>query len=316
MKLGIVMDPIAGIKTAKDSSFAMLLAAQARGWEVYYMEMPDLYLRDSEARATMRQLTLRDTPADWYTPGAPDDAALSTLDIILMRKDPPFDSQYLLATYILEQAERNGSLVMNRPYGLRSANEKLFTLHVPQCTPPTIVTQHSQRIREFLDEHEDIIVKPPDGMGGHSVFRLRHGDPNTSVILETVTAHNTRYAIAQTYLPAITDGDKRILMIDGEPVPYALARIPSGTDARANLAAGGSGKGVDLTDRDTWICEQVRPLLKEYGIYFAGLDVIGDVLTEINVTSPTCIRELDQIYDLDIAGDLLARLQAIYQQHT
>ncbi len=315
MKLGIVMDPIAGIKTAKDSSFAMLLAAQARDWEVHYMEMPDLYLRDSEARATMRPLAVRDDPADWYTLGDPDDVALDALDIILMRKDPPFDSQYLLATYILEQAERNGTLVMNRPHALRSANEKLFTLHVPQCIPPTIVTQHGQRIREFLDEHEDIIVKPPDGMGGHSVFRLRQGDPNTGVILETVTARNTRFAIAQTYLPAITDGDKRILVIDGEPVPYALARIPSGSDARANLAAGGSGKGVDLTERDAWICEQVRPLLKEYGIYFAGLDVIGDVLTEINVTSPTCIRELDRIYDLDIAGDLLERLQAIHQAH-
>ncbi len=314
MKLGIVMDPIQGIKIAKDSSFAMLLAARARAWEVFYMELPDLYLRDNEARANMHRLEVRDDPGDWFSFGDSSDEALQSLDIILIRKDPPFDSQYLLATYILEQAEREGVLVVNRPQGLRDANEKLFTLHIPQCIPPTVVTQDSQRLRDFLSEHDDIIVKPPDGMGGHSVFRLRRGDPNTGVILETVTARNTRYAIAQTYLPAISDGDKRILMIDGDPVPYALARTASGTEARANLAAGGSGKGVDLTERDAWICEQVRPLLKAHGIYFAGLDVIGDLLTEINVTSPTCIRELDNLYGLDIAGDLLDRLTQIHQQ--
>lgn len=316
MKLGIVMDPIEGIKISKDSSFAMLLAAQARGWELYYMEMADLYLQDNEARARMRRLEVDDNPADWYRFGDQSDTALQTLDIVLMRKDPPFDSQYLIATYILEQAEREGVLVANRPAGLRSANEKLFTLHVPQCIPPTLVTQQQNRIRDFLAEHEDIIVKPPDGMGGYMVFRLRDGDPNTGVILETVTARDTRYAVAQIYLPAISEGDKRILVIDGEPVPQALARMPSGTEARANLAAGGSGRGVELSDRDRWICEQVKPLLKKHGIHFAGLDVIGDYLTEINVTSPTCIRELDRIYGLDIAGNLLDRLAQMHsRQH-
>ena len=316
MKLGIVMDPIGGIKTAKDSSFAMLLAAQARGWEIHYMELADLYLRDNEARAVMQRLEVDDNPDEWYRYIDHTDTALQSLDMILVRKDPPFDAQYMLATYILEQAEREGVLIVNRPRGLRDANEKLFTLHVPQCIPATIVTANSNRIREFMTDHGDIIVKPPDGMGGYMVFRLRKDDPNTGVILETVTARDSRYVVAQRYIPAISEGDKRILMIDGEPVPHALARMPSGSEARANLAAGGSGRGVDLTDRDRWICEQVRPLLKEHGIYFAGLDVIGDYLTEINVTSPTCIRELDKQYGLDIAGDLLDRLASIHtEQH-
>lgn len=308
MKIGIVMDPIQGINIAKDSSFAMLLAARARGWEISYMELHDLYLRDSEACAGMRTLEVEDNPDSWYRLGEYYDAPLSALDIILMRKDPPFDGQYLLATYILEQAEREGVLVVNRPHALRSANEKLFTLRVPQCIPATLLTRNSARIRAFLAEHGDIIVKPPDNMGGYMVFRLQHNDPNTGVVLETVTGKDSRYAIAQQYLPAISEGDKRILVIDGEPVPYALARMPSGKEARANLAAGGSGKGVELSERDRWICGQVKPLLLEYGIRFAGLDVIGDYLTEINVTSPTCIRELDKIYRLDIAGQLLDTL--------
>jgi len=311
MKLGIVMDPIQRITIAKDSSFAMLLSAQKRGWQIHYMEMPDLYLRDNKAGARMRRIEVEDSPDEWFRFGESSHAPLASLDLVLMRKDPPFDSQYLLATFILEQAEREGVLVVNPPRALRDANEKLFTLHVPQCIPPTIVTSCRQRIRDFLAEHGDIIVKPPDGMGGYMVFRLRDGDPNTGVILETVTARDSRYVIAQKYLPAISEGDKRILVIDGEPVPYALARTASGTEARANLAAGGSGKGVDLTAGDRRICEAVQPLLQEHGIRFAGLDVIGDYLTEINVTSPTCIRELDAIYGLDIAGDLLDRLQVL-----
>lgn len=311
MKLGIVMDPIGGITTAKDSSFAMLLAAQARGWNIHYLELGDLYLDDGKAGARSRELTVSDNDCDWYRLEAEQSIELATLDIILMRKDPPFDSQYLLATYILEQAERDGALVVNRPRGLRDANEKLFTLHLPQCVPPTLVTQSTHKLRAFLEEHGDIIVKPPDGMGGQQVFRVRTGDANTGVILETVTARGTRFCIAQPYLPAIRDGDKRILMIDGEPVPYALARLATGNEARANLAAGGSSRGVELSASDRWICEQVRPLLKKHGIYFAGLDVIGDRLTEINVTSPTCIRELDKLYGLDIAGQLLDRLETI-----
>lgn len=309
MKLGIVMDPIGSIKIQKDSSFAMLLAAQARGWDLHYMEPPDLFLHDSEAYGSMRRLEVDDNPAGWYRFLDAEERPLQELDIILMRKDPPFHMQYLLATYMLEQAERRGVLVVNRPHGLRSANEKLFCISFPQCIPPTLVTSDRQRIRAFLDQHKDIIVKPPDSMGGHLVFRLQHGDPNTGVILETVTRREQQYAIAQRYLPAIkTEGDKRILVIDGEPVPYVLARLPSGTEARANLAAGGSGRGVALSGRDRWICDQVRPVLREYGLWFAGLDVIGDYLTEINVTSPTCIRELDALYDLDIAGQLLERL--------
>ncbi len=313
MKLGIVMDPIGSINIKKDSSFAMLLAAQARGWDMYYMELPDLLLRDGEAFGHMRRLEVEDNPAGWYRLDEASEQPLRELDMILMRKDPPFETQYLLATYILEQAEQQGVLIVNRPHGLRSANEKLFCIRFPQCIPPTLVTSDSQRIRAFLDQHEDIVVKPPDAMGGHLIFRLQKNDPNTGVVLETVTNRGRGYAIAQRYLPAIkTAGDKRILMINGEPIPYAFARLPSGNEARANLAAGGSGQGVKLSDRDRWICEQVAPVLREYGLWFAGLDVIGDYLTEINVTSPTCIRELDAIYDLDIAGWLLERLSELH----
>ena len=308
--LGVVMDPIAHIKPAKDTTLAMLLAAQARGWTLSYIEQEDLYLRDGEARARRRALSVKDDPKDWFRLGEETDGPLSSLDLVLMRKDPPFDMEYVYSTYILERAEQAGVWVVNRPQALRDANEKAYTASFPQCCPPTLMSRDMGRMRAFLAEHRKIVVKPLDGMGGKLVFVLAEGDPNTSVVLETLTGDGARLAVAQKYLPEIKDGDKRILLIDGEPVPYALARVPAPGEARGNLAAGGTGVGVPLTERDRWICRQVAPALREKGLLFVGLDVIGDWLTEINVTSPTCVRELDKIYGLDIAGqfmDMLAK---------
>ncbi|MCU7852553.1 MAG: glutathione synthase [Candidatus Thiodiazotropha sp. (ex Monitilora ramsayi)] len=305
INIGVVMDPIGTIKTHKDSTFAMLLAAQARGWTLHYMEQQDLSLRDGTCFARTRELRVEDNKADWYRFGASRRMALHELDSVLMRKDPPFDMEYIYTTYLLEQAESRGCLVVNRPSSLRDANEKLFTALFPTCTPPTMVTRRAEEIRAFHAEHGDIILKPLGGMGGASVFRVPPQDPNLGVIIETLTQHGTTYTMAQRFIPEITKGDKRILMIDGEPVPYALARIPAEGETRGNLAAGGRGEGVPLSERDHWIAAQVGPELKARGILFAGLDVIGDYLTEINVTSPTCIRELDAQFDLDIAGDLM-----------
>ena len=314
IRLAVVMDPIGSIRIAKDSTFAMLLAAQARGWELHYLEQPDLYLAQNRAHGRLRPLQVRDDPAGWYTLGDPANRPLAEMDVILMRKDPPFDMDYIYSTYLLELAEAEGVLVVNRPQSLRDANEKLYTAWFPQCTPPTTVSARQDILRAFLAEHGDIILKPLDSMGGASIFRVREGDPNLGVILETLTDHGRRLTMAQRYLPEIRDGDKRILLVDGEPVPYALARIPAPGETRGNLAAGGRGEGVALSERDRWICEQVAPTLREKGLLFVGLDVIGDWLTEINVTSPTCIRELEALYDLDIAGQLMdviaARLEA------
>ena len=303
------MDPIGSIRIGKDSSFAMLLAAQARGWELHYMEQRDLFLRDDTAWGRMRPLRVTDDPAGWFDLGDAETRPLADLDILLMRKDPPFDMEYVYSTYILERAELAGTLVVNRPAALRDSNEKLFTAWFPQCTVPMLVAREADLIRAFIEEQGDTIIKPLGGMGGASVFHIRPGDSNTSVIIETLTDHGRRFAMVQRYIPEITAGDKRILMIDGEPVPYALARVPAPGEARGNLAAGGTGKGVPLSDRDRWICEQVGPALRERGLYFVGLDVIGDYLTEINVTSPTCIRELDREYGLDIAGQLMDCLE-------
>jgi glutathione synthase len=274
------------------------------------MEQPDLYLREGEARARRRPLQVRDEPEDWYSLGEPEDGPLKGLDLILMRKDPPFDMEYVYSTYILERAEDAGVLVVNRPAALRDASEKAFTAWFPQCCPPTLMTRDMARLRAFLEEQGKIVVKPPDGMGGAQVFVLAAGDPNTSVVLETLTARGTRLAVAQKFLPEIKDGDKRILLLDGEPVPYALARVPAPGESRGNLAAGGKGVGVPLSERDRWICAQVAPALREKGLLFVGLDVIGDWLTEINVTSPTCARELDKLYGLDIGGEFMDRLAA------
>lgn len=310
IKLGVVMDAISTIHYKKDSTLAMLLEAQRRGYALFYMEQTDLYVRDGTVMARMQALQVKADPQHWYQLATPVHLPLAELNVILMRKDPPFNLNYIYTTYLLEQAERAGSLIVNRPQSLRDANEKLFTLRFPQCTPPTLVTSQSALLKEFLAEHEDIILKPLDGMGGASIFRVRQTDPNINVIIETITQHGTQPIMAQRYLPAVTQGDKRILLIDGEPIPYALARIAASGETRANLAAGGHGQGVALTARDRWICEQVGPTLQAKGLLFVGLDVIGDYLTEINVTSPTCIRELDTIYQLNISATLMDSIEA------
>lgn len=310
LRVGVVMDPIEAIKYEKDSTLAMLLEAQARGWTLQYMQPPDLFLRDAAACARMHALTVYADARRWFSFGDATTGPLTTLDAILMRKDPPFDMDYIYTTYLLEQAEAHGVLVVNRAQSLRDANEKLFTLRFPQCIPPTLVTSDIARLRAFLAEHGDIILKPLDGMGGASVFRLRTGDPNVAVVFETMTQHQHRLTMAQRFLSEIERGDKRILVIDGEPIPYALARIPAKGETRGNLAAGGTGTGVPLSERDRWICAQVGPVLRDKGLLFVGLDVIGDYLTEINVTSPTCIRELDRLYNLRIAAKLMDAIAA------
>lgn len=309
IKLGVVMDSIAQIKVQKDSSFAMLLAAQARGWQLYYMELSDLFLHDGQASAKMQQVEVTDDPDNWYQLSNETVQPLHELDVILMRKDPPFNLEYIVATYLLEQAEKHGTLIVNKPQSLRDANEKLYTAWFPQCCPPNLVTNQAQHIRDFLNQHQDIILKPLDGMGGASIFRVKQDDVNISVIIETLTNHGQRFIMAQRFIPEITQGDKRILLIEGKPVPYALARIPAKGETRGNLAAGGRGEGIALSERDYWICEQVGDTLREKGLIFVGLDVIGDYLTEINVTSPTCIRELDRQFDLDIAGQLMDAIE-------
>ena len=299
------MDPIGGINVKKDSTLAMLLAAQKRQWNIYYMEMNDLYVEANISMARTRRLSVADDDKGWYQFQEEEVKALADLDVILMRKDPPFDMEYIYATYILELAMQQGALVINRPGSLRDANEKMFITHFPQCIAPTLVTREAWRIRQFAKEHGEIILKPLDGMGGSSIFRIKDGDPNTNVAIETLTMLGTRFIMIQKYISEISAGDKRILLINGEPVDYALARVPLAGETRGNLAAGGTGKGVQLSERDRWICEQVAPVLREKGLMFVGLDVIGDYLTEINVTSPTCIRELEKIYDIDIAGLLM-----------
>ncbi len=312
--LAVVMDPISTINPKKDSSLAMLLAAARRGWSLHYAEAGDLHLRDGRCMARLRPLEVRADPHDWFTLGEGTTLPLAQMDVVLMRKDPPFDMEFVYATYLLERAELEGTLVVNRPASLRDCNEKLFTAWFPQCCPPTLVTRSHAELRAFIAEHGDIVVKPLDGMGGASVFRVVRGDPNTSVILETLTRHQSRFAMAQRFVPEISAGDKRVLMIDGEPVPYMLARVPAAGEARGNLAAGATGEGRELGERERWIATQVGPALRERGLLFVGLDVIGDYLTEINVTSPTCIRELDTQFSVDIAGQLMAaiaeRLQA------
>ena len=305
IRLGIVMDPIADISFKKDSSLAMLLAAKALGWSLFYMEQKDLYQKTGEARAKMRPLQVFDDAQHWFDLDSELDQPLSSLNVILMRKDPPFDNEFVYSTYLLEQAERAGVLIVNRPQSLRDCNEKLFATLFPECTPPTLVSRRADILREFAEEHRDVILKPLDGMGGTSIFRHRQGDPNLSVILETLTANGTQQIMAQGYLPAIKDGDKRILMIDGEPVPYCLARIPAHGETRGNLAAGGRGEARPLSARDLEIAKLVGPELRARGLLFVGLDVIGEHLTEINVTSPTCIREIDNAFDTRIGEKLM-----------
>jgi glutathione synthase len=305
IKLGIVMDPIDSIKPYKDSSLAMLLAAQERGWELHYFLQENLLIDNGIAQGYGQPLTVTDSEENWFTLSDPTLIPLGDLDVILMRKDPPFDSQFLYSTFILESAEKLGTLVVNKPQSLRDCNEKVFATDFPQCCPPVLITANAERIRSFHKDHSDIILKPLDGMGGASIFRVKPNDPNLSVIIETLTQHETQSLMAQRYIPEITHGYKRILLIDGTPVPFALARIPAAGETRGNLAAGGRGEAQPLTERDYWICEQVAPTLRAKGLLFVGIDVIGDYLTEINVTSPTCIRELDKQCDLNIAGQLM-----------
>jgi glutathione synthase len=305
VKLGVVMDPIANINYKKDTTMAMLWAAEAKGWSLFYMEQSDLYLLQGEARAKVAPLEVFRDPDHWYELGEPADIALEELDVVLMRKDPPFDNEYIYSTYILEAAERKGTLIVNRCQSLRDCNEKVFATQFPQCCPAVMVSADMQRLRAFHAQHADVIFKPLDGMGGSAIFRARADDPNVSVILETLTEHGRSSIMAQEYLPQISDGDKRILMINGQAIPYCLARVPLAGESRGNLAAGGNGIPQPLTKRDQWIADQVGPALKEKGLIFVGLDVIGDYLTEINVTSPTCVREIDAGFDLDIAGQLM-----------
>jgi len=308
-RLGVVMDPIDAIKYAKDSTLAMLLAAQERGFELEYMEQSDLSLRDGIAFGRVRALTVRADAQNWFTLGEPRLERLGALDALLMRKDPPFDTEYIYSTYILERAEEQGTLVVNRPQGLRDMNEKVYTAWFPQCCAPTLITREMGDMDSFLREHGKIVCKPLDGMGGRSIFVLERNDKNMNVVFETLTGYGSRFAIAQRYIPDIVDtGDSRVLLIDGEPVPYALARIPTATDHRGNLAAGARGVGRPLNDRDRWLAAQIGPTLAAKGMLFVGLDVIGGYVTEINVTSPTGIRELDKQFHIDI-GDLL--IQAI-----
>lgn len=313
MKLGVVMDPIEGINVKKDSTLAMLLAAQKRQWDIHYMEMNDIYVEDGSAVARNRRLRVADDDCDWYQFQGEEVTSLADFDVILMRKDPPFDMEFIYATYILELAAIQGALVINNPASLRDANEKMFITHFPQCIAPTLVTRESGQIRDFIAEHGEIILKPLDGMGGSSIFRIKHGDPNTNVAIETLSALGTRFIMIQKYISEISEGDKRILLINGEPIDYALARVPLAGETRGNLAAGGTGSGIELSERDRWICEQVAPVLIEKGLMFVGLDVIGDFLTEINVTSPTCIRELDSIYNIDIASKLMDCIETSVQ---
>ncbi len=300
--LAVLMDAIAAVAIKKDSTFAMLLEAQRRGWQILYMEQGDLAIRGGAPWARAAALRVRDDPADWYTLDAADWIDLREVTAILARKDPPVDAQFLYDTHVLQLAHDAGVLVVNDPRALRDANEKLFTLHFPQCIAPTLVARDMVEIRRFVAEHDKVVLKPLDGMGGRSIFLSQRGDPNLNVILETLTANGTAFALAQKFIPEISAGDKRILLVDGEPVPYALARIPQGDEFRGNLAAGGRGVGIPLSDRDRWIAAEVGPELRRRGMLFVGLDVIGDWLTEVNVTSPTCIRELDAQFGLNIAG--------------
>ncbi|MGH8258609.1 MAG: glutathione synthase [Steroidobacteraceae bacterium] len=309
-RLAVVMDPIADIHYAKDSTLAMLLAAQARGFELLYLEQADLSLRDGRAFGRVRALAVRADPESWFTLGEPRLEPLSDCDVILMRKDPPFDMEYVYSTYILERAEDEGALVVNRPQGLRDMNEKVYTAWFPQCCAPTQVTRDMADMQAFLREHARIVCKPLDGMGGRSIFVIERGDKNASVVFETLTDRGRRFAIVQRYLPEIVEsGDSRVLLIDGEPVPYALARIPAAEDNRGNLAAGARGVGRALTDRDRWLAREIGPRLAARGMLFVGLDVIGGYVTEINVTSPTGIRELDKQFHTDIAALLIAAIE-------
>lgn len=309
IKVGIVMDPIEAITFKKDTSLALLNAAQDKGWELFYLEDKDLALENGVAVGNMAPLTVKMDPENWFERQAASWQPLAGLDVILMRKDPPFDNEYIYNTYILERAEEQGTLIVNKPQSLRDCNEKVFATAFPQCCPEVLVTQSAERLRAFHQEHGDVIFKPLDGMGGSSIFRLKADDPNVSVIIETLTDHGNSSIMAQKYIPEIKQGDKRILMIDGEPVSHCLARVPAKGETRGNIAAGGTGITQELSERDLWIANQIGPTLKEKGLIFVGLDVIGDYLTEINVTSPTCVREISRDSGQDVAMMLMDAIE-------
>jgi glutathione synthase len=308
--LGVVMDPIETIKPKKDSTLAMLLAAQRAGWAVVYFRQQDLMVRDGAPKGHGRRLAVRDDPEQWFELGDSWNDGLERLDVLLMRKDPPFDMEYIYTTYILELAENRGLLVVNKPASLRDINEKAYTSWFPQCTPPSLVTRSRSELLSFLDEHRKIVLKPLDGMGGRSIFVVAAGDLNANVIIETLTGDGEKFTLAQRYIPEIVQGDKRVLLIEGEPIDYALARIPAPGESRGNLVMGAKGEGRPLSARDRWLANEVGPVLRAKGVMFAGLDVIGDYLTEINVTSPTGIRELDRQFGIDIAAKLIAAIDA------
>ncbi len=315
LAIAVLMDPIETVKVAKDSTFAMLLEAQRRGHAPYYLQQGGLALRDGVPWGWLQPVTVRDDPADWFTLGPGEWRRLDEMDVVLARKDPPVDTRFRHDTLVLELTQhvtsgRKAPLVVNTPRALRDCNEKLYALQFPQCIPPTLVARDADELRRFAAAHEEIVLKPLDGMGGRGIFRVRAGDTNLNSMLETLLGGEGCFVMAQKFIPAISAGDKRILLVDGEPVPYALARIPRRGEFRGNLAAGGRGEGVPLSERDRWIVEQVAPDLRRRGLLFVGLDVIGDWLTEINVTSPTCIRELDAQFGLNIAGQLFDAVEA------
>lgn len=311
IKLGVIMDPIHGIKFEKDSTLAMLFEAQKRQYQIHYMEQQDLFSQQGKTFASTRKLSVFQNPDKWFEFGSSQVLSLDQLDVVLMRKDPPFDMNFIYTTYLLDEAESSGCLIVNKPQSLRDCNEKIFASEFPQCCPDFLVSQNQARLKGFIAQHQDTVVKPLDGMGGQSIFRVKQDDPNTSVILETLTHNGQTPIMAQQFIPQISAGDKRILLINGKPVPFALARIPAKGELRGNLAAGGTGKVVPLTERDYWICEQVAPSLVAKGLIFVGIDVIGDYLTEINVTSPTCIREIDQASGLNISANLMDCIESL-----
>lgn len=317
--IAFVMDPIANLNLKKDSTLAMIRASIMRGWQVSYLEQKDLAWKNNRPIGRLKDLALDPgfladldparAPAHWYQLGEEVEVDLACLDLIMMRKDPPFDMEYIYTTYLLERAEQLGALVVNRPRSLRDCNEKFFATQFTECSPPLIVSRRSDQLIQFHAEHGEVVFKPLDGMGGANIFRIGPADPNLRVVIENLTGHGRRQIMAQKYIPEIIDGDKRILLIDGEPVEYALARIPMAGESRGNLAAGGTGIGRPLTDRDRFIAGQVGSELKRRGLMFVGIDVIGEYLTEVNVTCPTCIRELDAQFSLDIAGTLMDELE-------
>ncbi len=306
----VVMDPIGGIKPAKDTTFAMLLEGQRRGHRLLYVRPGSLQLREGLAKAVVAPLEVHDDPDDWFSLGAFSDLRLGPGQAVLMRTDPPVDANYLHDTQLLDFAREQGALIVNDPRGLRDFNEKLAALRFPDCCPPTLVSRDAAALKAFVNTHGEAVLKPLDGMGGRSIFRASSGEANLNVILETLTEGGRHLAMAQRYLPEIADGDKRVLLVDGEPVDYALARIPQGDEFRGNLAAGGRGEGRPLSPRDREIAARVGPEMKARGMLFVGLDIIGDWMTELNVTSPTGVRELDRQFGLNIAGLLFDAIEA------